>query len=199
MAESSGLNGNPWQFSFKVQERSRFGGTSGFNIVTKMMVSFWMHTLSMTQALVPVLFELLDGGKPIVSWKVKFLWPRKDKGLYKFLENFALTVLVTKQIMCDYGMSVTMALHGILEQEKEMEAEMQKIENLASEAHERGIIILDSRLLEAPHSEIGFPHIAMYLDADLKPFRWQKYMENKVEKKQMRKRKRRRRRRKRQL
>ena len=75
--------------------------------------------------------------------------------------------------MCDYGMSVTMALHGFLEEEKEVEAEMQKIAKLANEAHERGIIILDSRLLEAPQSEIGFPHIAMYLDADLKPFRWQ--------------------------
>ena len=79
MVDRSGLNGNPWQFNFKVQERSHFGTTSGFNIVTKKMVSFWMHTLSKTQSFIPVLFELLDGGKPIVSWKVKFLWAAQGR------------------------------------------------------------------------------------------------------------------------
>ena len=84
-------------------------------------------------------------------------------------------------------MSVTIALHGFLKEEKEMEAEMQ-IAKLANEAHERGIIILDSRLLEAPQSEIGLPHISMYLDADLKPFCWKKFMEKEKKEKERRRR-----------
>ena len=162
----------PIQFDFLVYQRDGFCGLSQFKIQTKMLVSYLLHKVSKDQTIIPVLFELFDDSKPRVFWKVKFLWPNNDEGLYEFLKEFGLKVLVNTELLCNTGINVSQAMLNNFEEVKVQDIEAEDVSRLALEAHKRGIIILEDNLLEVPESESNWPHIAMFLEANLTPFRF---------------------------
>ena len=166
------LINKPIQFDFMVFQRDGFCGLSQFKIQTKMLVSYWLHKVSKDQSIIPVLFELFDDSKPRVFWKVKFLWPNKDEGLYDFLKEFGLKVLVNTELLVNTGINVSQDMLNNFEEVKVQDIEAEDVSRLAIEAHERGIIILEENLLEVPESESNWPHIALFLEANLKPFRF---------------------------
>lgn len=166
------LINKPIQFDFMVYQRDGFCGLSQFKIQTKMLVSYWLHKLSKDQSLIPVLFELFDDSKPRVFWKVKFLWPNKDEGIYDFLKEFGLKVLVNTELLCNTGINVSQIMLNNFEEVKVQDIEAEEVSRLAIETYERGIIILEDNLLEVPESESNWPHIAMFLEANLMPFRF---------------------------
>ena len=90
---------NPIEFQYKICERACF---SRDTIVTKMAVYFYLNKVSEEQSIIPALFQLLDDNTEVVSWKVKFLWPNSDDGLYKFLKEFSSNVLATAQVLGDF-------------------------------------------------------------------------------------------------
>jgi hypothetical protein len=155
-----------------VYQRDGFCGLSQFKIQTKMLVSYWLHKISKDQSIIPVLFELFDDSKPRVFWKVKFLWPNKDEGLYEFLKEFGLKVLVNSELLCNTGINVSQIMLNNFEEVKVQDLEAEEVSRLALEAYQRGIIILDDNLLEVPESESNWPHIATLLEANLMPFRF---------------------------
>ena len=166
------LINKPIQFDFMVYQRDGFCGLSQFKIQTKMLVSYWLHKVSKDQSIIPVLFELFDDSKPRVFWKVKFLWPNKDEGLYDFFKEFGLKVLVNTELLVNTGINVSQAMLNNFEEVKVQDIEAEDVSRLALEAHERGIIILEDNLLEVPESESNWPHIALFLEANLMPFRF---------------------------
>jgi hypothetical protein len=172
MAFSKEITYKPIQFDFKVYERDGFCGLSQFKIQTKMLVSYWLHKISKDQSLIPVLFELFDNCKPIVFWKVKFIWPNKDEGIYDFLKEFGLKVLVTTEVLCNTGINVSQAMLNNFEEFNVLDIESKAVSDIAINAAERGIIILEDYLLESPESESNWPHIALFLEPNLAPFRF---------------------------
>ena len=89
---------NSIEFQYKICERAC---STRDSIVTKMAVYFSMNKVSDEQSILPTLFQLVDDNMEVVSWKVKFLWPNADDGLYKFLEVFSSNVLATAQVLSD--------------------------------------------------------------------------------------------------
>ena len=85
MALSKAQLANPIEFQYKIGERVCF---SRDTIVTKMGVYFYLNKVSEEQSIIPALFQLLDDNTEVVSWKVKFLWPNADDGIYNFLKEF---------------------------------------------------------------------------------------------------------------
>jgi hypothetical protein len=160
----------PFQFDFKVQERDGFCGLAQFKIQTRMLISYYQHKVSKDQSLIPVLFELFDDSKPRVFWKVKFIWPDKDLGLYEFLKEFALKVLINTELLCNTGINVSQAMLNNIEENKVLDMESEAVASLATNAAQRGIIILQDYQLEAPDSESNWPYIAMFLSPNLVPF-----------------------------
>jgi hypothetical protein len=116
------------------------------------------------------LFQLFDDSKPRVFWNVKFIWPDKDLGLYEFLKEFALKVLINTELLCNTGINVSQDMLNNLEETKVLDMESEAVVSLATNAAERGIIILQDYQLEAPESESNWPYIAMFLSPNLVPF-----------------------------
>jgi hypothetical protein len=172
MAFSKEIKNTPFQFDFKVQERDGFCGLPQFKIQTRMLISYYQHKVSKDQSLIPVLFELFDDSKPMVFWKVKFIWPDKNLGLYEFLKEFALKVLIHTELLCITGINVSQAMLNNLEESNLQDMESDAVASLATNATERGIIILQDYQLKAPDSESNWPYIAMFLSPNLLPFRF---------------------------
>ena len=163
---------NPIEFQFKIGERAC---STRDNIVTKMAVYFYLNKISEEQSIIPTLFQLVDDNSEVVSWKVKFLWPNADDGLYKFLEEFAYNVLATAQVLGDFGVSCSPAILNNLEEVKVQDVEQEKMQSISDDARKRGIIILEDYLFEAPESK--WPYMATYLEANLYEFRWSRFKE----------------------
>jgi hypothetical protein len=172
MAFYKEIEDTPFQFDFKVQGRDVFCGLAQFKIQTRMLISYYQHKVSKDQSLIPVLLELVDDSKPRVFWKVKIIWPDKDLGLYEFLMEFALKVLINTQLLCNTNINVFQAMFNNLEVNKLLDMESEAVASLATNAAKRGIIILKDYQLEAPDFESNWPYIAMFLPQNLVPFRF---------------------------
>ena len=167
---------NAIEFQYKICERACF---SRDIIVTKMGVYFYLNKISEEQSIIPALFQLLDDTTEVVSWKVKFLWPNADDGIYKFLKEFSSNVLATAQVLGDFGVTCSPVILNNLEEVRVQDVEQEKIQSIADDARKRGILILEDYLLKSPESK--WSYIATYLDANLYAFRWNHYKERKRE------------------
>ena len=114
---------NPIEFQYKLCERAC---STRDTIVTKMAVYFYMNKVSEEQSIIPSLFQLIDDNKEVVPWKVKFLWPNADDGLYKFLEVFSSNVLAISLVLSDFGVSCSLAILNNLEEVKVQNVEQEK-------------------------------------------------------------------------